>query len=173
MPWSSIRAVLSARAALIAIRCRAERGEGASFAIREIGRFGQIDPDPYHHPLALPFQQDAGKLGAISGQELAAAITEYEAIEEILGRVMSYAQLVFSGDAEDPANGRFYQTMQERATTISSHLIFFTLELNRLEDAVLLDRAESGVQRQHRGVAQVEAAQQFSMRKPISPFIAA
>ena len=79
----------------------------------------------------------AGKLGAISGQELAAAITEYEAIEEILGRVMSYAQLVFSGDAEDPANGRFYQTMQERATTISSHLIFFTLELNRLEDAVL------------------------------------
>jgi oligoendopeptidase F len=45
--------------------------------------------------------------------------------------------LVFSGDAEDPANGRFYQTMQERATTISSHLIFFTLELNRLEDAVL------------------------------------
>jgi oligoendopeptidase F len=27
--------------------------------------------------------------------------------------------------------------MQERATTISSHLIFFTLELNRLEDAVL------------------------------------
>lgn len=79
----------------------------------------------------------SGRLGAISGNELAAAIAEYEAIEEILGRVMSYAQLVFSGDAEDPANGRFYQTMQERATTISSHLIFFTLELNRLEDAVL------------------------------------
>ncbi|MFM7422187.1 MAG: M3 family oligoendopeptidase, partial [Alphaproteobacteria bacterium] len=79
----------------------------------------------------------AGRLGAISGNELAAAIAEYEAIEEVLGRVMSYAQLVFSGDAEDPANGRFYQTMQERATTISSHLIFFTLELNRLEDAVL------------------------------------
>ncbi len=79
----------------------------------------------------------AGKLAAISGNDLAAAITEYEAIEEILGRVMSYAQLVFSGDAEDPANGRFYQTMQERATTISSHLIFFTLELNRLEDTVL------------------------------------
>ena len=79
----------------------------------------------------------SGKLGAISGNDLAAAIAEYEAIEEVLGRVMSYAQLVFSGDAEDPANGRFYQTMQERATTISSHLIFFTLELNRLEDAVL------------------------------------
>ncbi len=79
----------------------------------------------------------AGKLTAISGNDLAAAIAEYEAIEEVLGRVMSYAQLVFSGDAENPANGRFYQTMQERATTISSHLIFFTLELNRLEDVVL------------------------------------
>ena len=64
----------------------------------------------------------SGKLAAISGNDLAAAITNYEAIEEILGRVMSYAQLVFSGDAEDPANGRFYQSMQERATTISSHL---------------------------------------------------
>ena len=50
---------------------------------------------------------------------------------------MSYAQLVFSGNAEDPANGRFYQTLQERVTAISSHLLFFTLELNRLEEAAL------------------------------------
>ncbi|BDG72890.1 oligoendopeptidase F [Roseomonas fluvialis] len=79
----------------------------------------------------------AGKLASLSGDALAQAISEYEAMWEGLGRVTSYAGLVFSGDAQDAANGRFYQTMQERVTTISSHLLFFTLEMNRLEDAAL------------------------------------
>lgn len=79
----------------------------------------------------------ATRLGALSGDTLAAAIAEYERIEEILGRVMSYAQLAFSGDAQNPENGHFYQTMQEKVTTISSYLVFFTLELNRLEEGVL------------------------------------
>ena len=79
----------------------------------------------------------SGKLADISGDALASAIAEYERMEEMLGRAMSFAQLVFSGDAQDAANGRFYQTLQERVTTISSHLLFFTLELNRLDDAVL------------------------------------
>jgi len=78
-----------------------------------------------------------GRLGAMEGDALAAAIAEYERMEERLGRAMSYAQLVFSGDAADPANGRFYQTVQERVTAISSHLLFFTLELNRLEEPEL------------------------------------
>jgi oligoendopeptidase F len=79
----------------------------------------------------------SGQLGGLSGDALAAAIAEYEQIEETLGRAMSYAQLVFSGDAQDAANGRFYQTMQERVTAISSHLLFFTLELNRLAEEEL------------------------------------
>ena len=55
----------------------------------------------------------------------------------MLGRVGSYAQLLFAGDSSDPAIGQFYQTVNERITAISSDLIFFTLELNRLDDAVL------------------------------------
>jgi len=84
----------------------------------------------------------AGKLAGLSGDTLAAAIADYERMEEVLGRVMSYAQLVFSGDAQDAANGRFYQTMQERVTTISSSLLFFTLELNTLEEAPLEAKLE-------------------------------
>jgi oligoendopeptidase F len=79
----------------------------------------------------------AGKLAGLSGAALAAAIGEYERIEETLGRLMSYAQLLFSGDSTDPALGRFYQTVNERVTSISSHLLFFALELNRLDDAAL------------------------------------
>ena len=82
----------------------------------------------------------AGRLGSMSGDALEAALREYERIEEVLGRAMSYAQLLFSGDAQDAGNGRFYQTMQERVTVIGSHLLFFTLELNRLDDAFLEGR---------------------------------
>ncbi|WP_236038316.1 M3 family oligoendopeptidase [Belnapia arida] len=77
----------------------------------------------------------SGKLGGLSGDALAEAIGQYERIEEMLGRAMSFGQLIFAGDATDPANGRFYQTLQERVTAISSHLLFLTLELNRLDDA--------------------------------------
>jgi oligoendopeptidase F len=80
---------------------------------------------------------NAGKLAAMDGATLAAAMVDYERIEETLGRLMSYAQLLFSGDSTDPVIGRFYQTVSERITAISSHLIFFTLELNRLDDAAL------------------------------------
>ena len=79
----------------------------------------------------------AGRLEKISGRVLATAIAEYEAIEETLGRIMSYAQLLFAGDSTDAKLGKFYQTASERVTGISSHLIFFTLELNRLDDAAL------------------------------------
>jgi oligoendopeptidase F len=78
-----------------------------------------------------------GKLAALPGDELAAAITEYERIEEVLGRAMSFASLLFAGDAQNPENGRFYGTAQERVTAVSSHLVFFTLELNRIEEAAL------------------------------------
>lgn len=78
-----------------------------------------------------------GRLAGLSGAWLAAAIAAYERIEEVLGRVMSYAQLLFSGDSTDAAVGKFYQSMTERVTVISSHLIFFTLELNRLDEAAV------------------------------------
>jgi oligoendopeptidase F len=78
-----------------------------------------------------------GQIAALPGATLAAAIAEYQSIEEIFGRVMSYAQLQFSEDGTNPVFGQFYQSMSERITTISAKLLFFTLELNKLEDATL------------------------------------
>ncbi|UPY37764.1 M3 family oligoendopeptidase [Sediminicoccus sp. KRV36] len=85
----------------------------------------------------------SGQLAALSGDALAEALMEYERIEEVLGRVMSFAQLLFSGDAQNGENGRFYQTMQERVTQISSHLVFFTLEMNHVEESVLEAKLKS------------------------------
>jgi oligoendopeptidase F len=78
-----------------------------------------------------------GKLAAHDGTALGAAVAEYERIEELLGRIGSFAQLVYARDMSDPAIGRFYQNIQERTTQISTETLFFTLELNRLEDVVL------------------------------------
>jgi len=78
-----------------------------------------------------------GKLAVLDGESLGKAIAEFEAIQETLGRIMSYAQLVYSGNMSDPGVSRFFQSMQERSTTISSDLLFFTLELNRIDDKEL------------------------------------
>ena len=86
----------------------------------------------------------AGKLAGHSGTELAAALTEYQRIEEIAGRLLSYAQLTFSGDGTDPKRGQFYQSITERVTAISSHLIFFTLELNQLDETALEAKLRDG-----------------------------
>ena len=79
----------------------------------------------------------AGTMAAITGADLAQALLEYQRIEEIQGRLMSYAQLQFSTDGTDPTISQFYQQVSERVTDISSHLLFFALELNRLDEAAI------------------------------------
>ena len=76
-----------------------------------------------------------GRLADLSGADLGAAVGVYERLQEKIGRVTSYASLVHAGNLADPEIGRFYQTMQERTNAVSTILLFFTLELNRLEDA--------------------------------------
>jgi oligoendopeptidase F len=79
----------------------------------------------------------AGKLADLDGAALGAAVAEYERQQERLGRIMSYAQLVQAGNITDPEIGKFYQTMQEKVNAVSTDLLFFTLELNRLSDEAL------------------------------------
>ncbi len=83
-----------------------------------------------------------GRIAALAaspegGAELAGAIEAFEEIEDRLGRLISYAGLLYAQDNMNPAHAKFYGDMQERITTISTDLLFFTLELNRVEDATL------------------------------------
>src|SRR5262245_2260426 len=92
---------------------------------------------------SLAFERDyKGKLAALAdapeaGAALAEAIKRYEAVDDLLGRLTSYAGLVHAGDTADPARGKFYADVQERVTAVSTHLLFFTLELNRVDDGKL------------------------------------
>ena len=78
-----------------------------------------------------------GKLASLSGAELAQALKDYEAISDVLGRTGSYAQLYYVGDTTDPKRGQFYGNVSAKLTEISTLLLFFELELNRIEDAAL------------------------------------
>ena len=78
-----------------------------------------------------------GRLAALSGAELGVAIAAYERMQDIAGRIMSYADLLRAGNVADVEIGRFFQTMQEKINAISTELLFFTLELNRLDDSGL------------------------------------
>src|ERR1700756_1925432 len=71
------------------------------------------------------------------GAWLAEAVKRYEAIDDLAGRLGSYAGLVHAGDSVDPAISKFYGDVSERLTAASTHLLFFALELNRIDDAVL------------------------------------
>jgi oligoendopeptidase F len=75
-----------------------------------------------------------------AGTALAVAVRRYEAIDDLLGRIMSYAGLVYSGDTSDPIRAKFYGDAQDKITTASTDLLFFQLELNRI-DSALLDKA--------------------------------
>ena len=81
-----------------------------------------------------------GKLTGLSGKDLAQAIVAYEKIQELLGRIGSFAYLDYCTDMTDAETGRFFQNMQEQTNVISSELLFFTLELNRIEDAALAEK---------------------------------
>jgi len=71
------------------------------------------------------------------GKALAEAVKEFEAIDDLIGRIASFASLVYSGNVGDPVHAKFYGDVQERITASSSHLLFFSLELNKIDDAVL------------------------------------
>jgi oligoendopeptidase F len=74
------------------------------------------------------------------GKWLAGAVRRYEAIDDLAGRLGSYAGLVHAGDSVDAAISKFYGDVSERLTAASVHLLFFALELNRVDDAAI-DRA--------------------------------
>ncbi len=92
-----------------------------------------------------------GKLEAAasaSGADgIGAALKEYEALDDILGRIGSFAGLTYFSDTSNPANGKLYGDAQARLTEIAAHLLFFPLELNRIDDVVCTEwhREEVGI----------------------------
>ncbi|WP_157016345.1 M3 family oligoendopeptidase [Mesorhizobium xinjiangense] len=88
---------------------------------------------------AIAFEETwQGKLAteAARGKDgrLGAVMQAYEALEELIGRIVSYASLVYAGDTSDPRRAKLYGDVQEKMTDASAHLLFFALELNKIDE---------------------------------------
>ncbi len=92
--------------------------------------------------LAVAFEDRwKGKLAAEAGKpnggDFVQSITEFETLEELIGKIVSFAGLVYAGDTSDPKHAKLYGDIQQKMTDASTHLIFYSLELNRIDDAIL------------------------------------
>jgi len=79
----------------------------------------------------------AGKVRQLDAAALARAISEYEIMQELFGKLGSYAQLRYAKNMSDPSIAQFYQNTQEKITVLSSQTLFFTLAINKIEDQKL------------------------------------
>ena len=77
-----------------------------------------------------------GKLGELSGAELAEAVAEGERIRSISTRVEAYARLRLAADSSDQSRGALAQKVREQNTQIETELLFFDLEWAALDDDV-------------------------------------
>jgi oligoendopeptidase F len=85
-----------------------------------------------------------GKLAGLSGDALGEAVARYEALQTVLGRVMSYAGLRHYQNTADPDRAKFLGDTHAEVTEITAPTVFFTLELNKIgEDDLAAKMGES------------------------------
>jgi oligoendopeptidase F len=75
-----------------------------------------------------------GKLASLDATGLLACVQEYERIDVIAGRLMSYAGLRYYQNTIDPERAQFMGNAQDNVTNATTPLVFFSLEFNRLDD---------------------------------------
>ncbi|MEM1376658.1 MAG: M3 family oligoendopeptidase [Pseudomonadota bacterium] len=84
-----------------------------------------------------------GKLNsALDDGRLGEAVRAFEELQDVLGRIGSYAGLLYAGDTSDPVRAKFYGDTQQTLTDISRHLLFFGLEMNRVAEDALAEGYE-------------------------------
>ncbi|MCC5965840.1 MAG: M3 family oligoendopeptidase [Natronohydrobacter sp.] len=76
-----------------------------------------------------------GKLAGLDARAMLDCVRRYEKIDMVAGRLMSYAGLRYYQNTIDPSRAKFMADAQDRVTNATTPLVFFSLEMNRIEDA--------------------------------------
>jgi oligoendopeptidase F len=74
---------------------------------------------------------------ADGASRLYGCLKEFEALQDRLGRIGSFAFLNYITKVDDPARAKFFGDIQEKLTNIGAKLLFFGLEINRIEDRLI------------------------------------
>lgn len=103
---------------------------------------------------------------------LLAAIQRYELISERFRRLASYAYLWYATDLENPEVLKFFQGIQEKVTEIAADLVFFTLELNDMDEALLTEAyKDSSLQQYQSWIERVRLFRPYLLSKELEQFI--
>ena len=75
-----------------------------------------------------------GQLDGLTAEGLLNCIERYEDIQNVAGRIMSYAGLSYYQDTSDANRSKFMADMQSKITDFTTPLVFFSLEINSISD---------------------------------------
>ena len=76
-----------------------------------------------------------GHLASLDGKGMLDCVLKYEKIDVVAGRIMSFAGLRYYQHTTDADRAKFMSDMQDKITSFTTPLVFFSLEFNRIEDA--------------------------------------
>ena len=114
-----------------------------------------------------------GKLANLDAAEMLACVLRNECINTIAGRIMSFAGLRYYQLTIDGDRTKFMSDMQEKITNFTTPLVFFTLELNRIDDATLqaLLDANSALARYQPVFDRIRAMKPYQLSDELEKFL--
>lgn len=75
-----------------------------------------------------------GEVESLSDEELSEALSEYEDILEVIGKIGSYSHLLWSTDTNCPEYGKLMQEANELSSAIHQKLVFFDIEWLKIDE---------------------------------------
>ena len=87
-----------------------------------------------------------GNLINLDAKELLEAVQRYEAIDVVAGRIMSFAGLRYYQLTSDPTRTKFMADMQDKLTGLTTSLVFYGLEFNRIDEKSLSNLLEKNIE---------------------------
>ena len=114
-----------------------------------------------------------GKLASLDAAGLLECILRYEKIQNVMGRVMSFAGLRYYQNTVDPERAKFMADKQGAITDMTTPMVFFSLEMNRIEDAQLdaMVAADAGLARYKPILDQMRAMKPYQLSDELEKFL--
>ena len=114
-----------------------------------------------------------GKLADLDAETLLTCVLRNEKINTIAGRIMSFAGLRYYQLTTDADRAKFLSDMQEKITIFTTPLVFFTLEINRIDDDVLqaLLRTNADLARYEPVFRRVRAMKPYQLSDELEKFL--
>ena len=79
-------------------------------------------------------QKYQGNLDTLDAVGLLEAVERYQAIDVVAGKIMSFAGLRYYQLTSDPQRAKFMSDMQDKVTKLTTPLVFYGLEFNRINE---------------------------------------